>query len=108
VYEAIFAMHDAEDAVNFNTVHERLSAGPQELLAALVFDAVAASVNIDDGLAAIAALEREETEIARREMIARIRDAEREGRIAEAMELTRQMTSARPGLARPVPRRQAG
>jgi DNA primase len=108
VYEAIFAMHDAEEAVNFNTVHERLSASQQELLAALVFDAAAASVNIDDGLAAIAALEREETEIARREMIARIRDAEREGRIAEAMELTRQMTSARPGLTRPVRRRQAG
>jgi len=51
-------------------------------------------------MAAIDALKREEMETARREMIARIRDAEREGRIAEAMELTRQMTSARQGLAR--------
>ena len=101
VYEAIFAMHDAKEALSFNTVHERLSPAHQELLAALVFDAAAVSVNIDDGMAAIAALEREETDTARRELIARIRDAEREGRIAEAMELTRQMTSARPGLARP-------
>jgi hypothetical protein len=108
VYEAIFAMHEAGEAVSFNTVHQRLSAGQQELLATLVFDAAAASVNVDDGMAAIAALEREETETARREMIARIRDAEREGRIAEAMELTRQLASFRPGLTRPVPRRQAG
>jgi len=58
------------------------------VLANLVFDAAASSVSIDDGMAAIAALEREETEAVRRELTSRIRDAEPEGRIAEAMELT--------------------
>ena len=101
LYEAILAMHGAGETIDFNALHERLSPAQQEVLSTLVFAAAAASVTLDDGLAAIAALEREESETLRRDLMSRIRTAEREGRIAEAMDLTRQLSNNPPARRSP-------
>ena len=102
LYEAIFGMHDQGEPINFNALHERLNTAQQEVLSTLVFDAAASSVRLEDGLAAISALEREDHEITRRELIARIRAAEREGNMTEALKLTGELTgfgSTRPSAA---------
>jgi hypothetical protein len=99
LYEAIVAMQDAGENISFNSVHERLGQAQQELLSALVLDATNTSACGDDGLAAIGALQREEHEARRRELMNRIRAAEREGRLAEAMDLTRQLSRFRPDSA---------
>ena len=102
LYEAIFGMHDQGEPINFNALHERLNTAQQEVLSTLVFDAAASSVSLEDGLAAISALEREDHEATRRELIARIRAAEREGNMTEALKLTGELTgfgSTRPSAA---------
>ena len=102
LYEAIFGMHDQGEPINFNALHERLNTAQQEVLSTLVFDAAASSVRLEDGLAAISALEREDHETTRRELIARIRAAEREGNMTEALKLTGELTgfgSNRPSAA---------
>jgi DNA primase len=102
IYEVILGMHENDEIINFNTLHERLQAEQQEILAGLVLDPAAAAASVEDGMAAIAALEQEQAEASRKDLLARIKAAEREGRIAEAMELARQMAANR------YPRSQAG
>ena len=92
LYEAILSMQEQTEAINFNSLHQRLNQAQQEILSTLVFDAAASSVSLEDGLAAIAALEREDQETTRRELIARIRAAEREGNMTEALKLMSELS----------------
>ena len=92
LYEAILSMQEQTEAINFNSLHQRLNQAQQEILSTLVFDAAASSVSLEDGLAAIAALEREDQEATRRELIARIRAAEREGNMTEALKLMSELS----------------
>ncbi len=90
IYDTIIAMHDAGEPIDFNTVHDRLTPALQGRFAAIVLDSSPAS--IEDGQACVAALKREDKETIRRELKARIRTAEREGRMAEAMDLAGELS----------------
>ncbi len=84
-------MHDAREAIDFNSLHQRLAPAEQDRLASIVLDAANADTTLEDGLACIDAFRREERESIRGELKARIRLAEREGRIPEAIELMGQL-----------------
>lgn len=90
IYDTIIAMHGAGEPIDFNTVHARLTPALQERLAAIVLGAGAATV--EDGMACLAALKREDKGAEVRELKTRIKAAEREGRMAEALELARQLS----------------
>jgi DNA primase len=92
IYEALIAAFDAGEPVSFQTLHARLGDAMQERLAAIVLDdGTAHTPTIEDGLACVAALRREGRETMRRELKARIKSAEREGRLQEALELAHQL-----------------
>ena len=66
------------------------------LFRSIVLEAEAAGEHsLEDGLNCIAALRREEKEAAVRDLKARIRSAEREGRLQEALDLARQLSAVR-------------
>jgi hypothetical protein len=90
VYEILIAMHDAEELVDFNSVHSRLPAALQDTFASIVLDAPLATA--EDGLACIEALRREERETERRELKTKIREAERAGRVEEALRLMTELS----------------
>jgi DNA primase len=85
IYEALMAMQDAGQPIDFNTVHARLEPAFQDRLAHIVLDASAAT--IEDGLACLEALRKEDRETIRRDLKTRIKNAERAGRIGEALDL---------------------
>jgi DNA primase len=91
VYEALIAMHDAGENITFNSLHERLSPPEQNRLASIVLDATATSAALEDGLACINALRKDEREAGRRELKIRIKQAEREGRIQDALRMMQQL-----------------
>jgi DNA primase len=95
IFEILLAMHDASETVSFNTLHERLAPQHQESLAVIVLDSGASGPTLEDGMACIEALRRAQREITARELKTRIRTAEREGRIQEAIELTQQLSHIR-------------
>jgi DNA primase len=90
VYEIILGAEERGEALNFASINGRLSETDQIWLASLLLDAVHAP-DIEDGLACLVTLERYERESARRDLRARIRAAEREGRINEALALMQQL-----------------
>jgi DNA primase len=87
IYETLLAMHDAGEAINFNSLHERLAPADQERLAGIVLDATASETALEDGLACIEALRRDERDAVRRELKLKIKAAERENRMADALRL---------------------
>jgi len=93
IYEAILQMQASGDAISFNSLHERLSEALQRQLSAIVLEAEgSAEPSLENGLACIAALRREDREATLRDLKTRIRAAEREGRFQEALELARQLS----------------
>jgi DNA primase len=92
IFEILIMMHDAGETVNFNTLHERLHPSLQESLAAVVLDSGAGGATLEDGLACIEALRRTNRESVMQELKTRIKSAEREGRINDAMELARELS----------------
>ena len=92
IFDVLIAMHDAGETVNFNTLHERLHPSLQEGLAAVVLDSGAGGATLEDGLACIEALRRTNRESVMQELKTRIKSAEREGRINDAMELARELS----------------
>jgi hypothetical protein len=80
-------MHDAGEAISFNSLHERLEPEHQERLAAIVLETDSGGLTVEDGAACIQALRREDKEAEKRELKSRIKAAEREGRMKEALEL---------------------
>jgi DNA primase len=87
LYETIMAMHGAGETITFIAVHERLPGAQQELLQAIVLEAANAGAALEDGLACIAAWRRESHDGTQRDLKAQIKQAEREGRFEEALDL---------------------
>jgi DNA primase len=92
IFEVLITMHDAGETISFNTVHERLHSSLQESLAAVVLDSGAGDATLADGLECIEALRLTNRENLLQELKMRIKSAEREGRMAEAMELARELS----------------
>jgi DNA primase len=92
IFEVLIAMHDAGETVNFNTLHERLHPSMQQSLAAVVLDSGAGAATLEDGLACVEALRRTDRASLIQELKARIKSAEREGRIKEAMQLAEELS----------------
>ncbi|HKD08491.1 MAG TPA: DNA primase [Bryobacteraceae bacterium] len=91
IYRAIISLHDSGSAIAFHSLHERLEPGDQDLLASLVLDAEGSAATAEDGMACIETMRREERESLARDLKVKIKAAEREGKLAEAFELMRQL-----------------
>lgn len=94
IFDLVLSMHEAGENVTFNTVHERLAPAMQERMAAVVLDSGHGVSSIEDGIACIEALRQAHRENSIRDLKARIKSAEREGRIQEAIDLARQLSQA--------------
>jgi len=95
VFDTLLTMHDAGETISFNTLHARIPTPLQDILAAIILDAGAGGgATIEDGLACVEALRREHRETTLRELKSRIRSAEREGRLAEALSLMQQLSQS--------------
>jgi hypothetical protein len=93
IYDVLITMYDGGETVSFNTLHARLHPSMQEVLAAVVLDAASGSeATLEDGLACVEALRREDRDAILRELKSRIKSAEREGRLAEAIALMQQLS----------------
>jgi DNA primase len=93
IYDAVLTMQDAGETVSFNTLHARLHPSTQDVLAAIVLDAGSGSAaTLEDGLACVEALRREDRDAILRELKSRIKSAERDGRLAEAIALMQQLS----------------
>jgi DNA primase len=93
IFEAMFAMHDGGESVSFNTLHARVPPAMQDILASLVLDAGAGGgATLEDGLACVEALRRDDRDTMVRDLKTRIKSAEREGRINEALALMQQLS----------------
>jgi DNA primase len=86
LFGTLIAMHDAGDVINFHSLHERLSTADQELLTSILH-ANGAGLTLEDGADCVVAMRRSAAEAEKRELKLRIKAAEREGRIREAMEM---------------------
>jgi DNA primase len=91
VYETIMAMHEAGETISFVAVHERLPGAQQELMQAIVLEAASAGSTLEDGLACIAAWKRESHGETQRDLKTQIKQAERDGRFEDALELMKQL-----------------
>ena len=94
IYEALFAIEDSGQPVIFATLHERLSEDDRKTLAAalLAGDTNEAALTLEAGLACMESLRAKEREQRESEIKARIRDAERSGRVQEALDLMKTLT----------------
>src|ERR1019366_604628 len=93
IFDALLTMHDAGETISFNTLHARIHPSLQDQLAAIVLDAGSGGgATLEDGLACVEALRREDRETILRDLKTRIKSAEREGRIAEALALMQQLS----------------
>ena len=79
------------EPVDFHSIHARLEPALQEKLTAVVLGTEQAPPSIEDGLACVDKLLREDREARRRDLRTRIKNAEREGRLGEVLELTQQL-----------------
>ncbi len=87
IYETVIAMHETGEAISFVSVHERLGKPQQALFESIVLEAANCENTLEDGLACIEAWKRESRQEAQRDLKARIKQAEREGRFEEALQL---------------------
>jgi DNA primase len=92
LYRTLISMHEAGETIGFNSLHERLAPADQERLASLVLDAAVGSIGPEDGAACIDAMRKADAESSVRDIKARIKAAEREGRLEEAFELMRALS----------------
>jgi DNA primase len=92
IFEMLIAMHDAGETVNFNSLHERLHPSMQESLAAVLLDSHEGGGTLEDGLACVEALRRADHENTLRDLKSRIKSAEREGRLLEALQLAQELS----------------
>ncbi len=91
VYAALIRAHEAGETVSYNAIHGRLPEAQQEALASVVLEAGAAGLTEEDGVACIESLRTEELENLRRELRARIKAAERNGDMNEALTLMQEL-----------------
>jgi DNA primase len=93
IFDALLTMYDAGETISFNTLHARIHPSLQDTLAAIVLDSGSAGgATLEDGLACVEALRREDRETMLRELKSRIKSAEREGRMGEALALMQQLS----------------
>ena len=92
LYEILIAMHEAGEPVSFVTVHERLPDALQKLLEDIVLRDDIAVASLEDGLACIAAWQREIHGETQRDLKAQVKQAEREGRFEDALRLMTQLS----------------
>ena len=85
-------MHEAGEPVSFVTVHERLPGPLQKLLEDIVLKDDVSVASLEDGLACIAAWQRENHGETQRDLKAQIKQAEREGRFEDALRLMTQLS----------------
>jgi DNA primase len=101
IYETIMAMHEAGEPISFNTVHDRVPAAQQGLLQAIVLEAASSGLTLEDGLACIAAWRREIDAETQRDLKAQVKQAEREGRMEDALRLMQKLGKP-PNPGRPL------
>jgi DNA primase len=94
LFESLLTMHDAGETISFNTLHARVDPSQQAILAAIVLDGNSGEPSLDDGLACVEALRREHRETTLRDLKTRIKSAEREGRLGDALALMRQLSQS--------------
>src|ERR1019366_8355894 len=72
IFEALFTMHDAGETVNFNTLHARIHPSLQDILATIVLDTGSGGEGtLENGLACVEALRRDDRETILRELKSR-------------------------------------
>jgi hypothetical protein len=93
VFETIFALEAAGDRISFDTVHARLDENQREVLEAAVMrgEAEEESYTVEQGLECIRALQRADAQARAAALKARIRDCERAGDVAAALQLAEQL-----------------
>ncbi|HWF11100.1 MAG TPA: DNA primase [Bryobacteraceae bacterium] len=95
IFEALLMMHEGGETISFNTLHTRLNSAQQDILAALVLDAGSGPEStIEDGIDCIEVLRRNDRDTVVRGLKSRIKSAEREGRLHDALALMRELESA--------------
>src|SRR5580698_8873525 len=93
IFDALLTMHDAGETISFNTLHARIHPSLQDVFAAIVLDnGSGGGATLEDGLACVEALRREDRETILRDLKSRIKSAEREGRLSEALALMQQLS----------------
>lgn len=92
IYTTVIAMHDAGDEINFNAVHERLAGEDRDRFASIVLDAAGGGAGLENGLACVEAMRKEERDAARKDLKALIKQAEREGRLTDALRLMQDLS----------------
>jgi hypothetical protein len=90
IYDVLIGMEENGEPIDFHSIHSRLPEALQARFAAIVLDAPLAA--LEDGLACLDALRRDERDAVRRELKTRIRDAERAGQIAAALDLMHELS----------------
>ena len=86
-------MHDATETIGLNSLHERLAPADQERLASIILEAASSAVVADDGFACIDRMRRDNLEATQRDLKLRIKAAERDGRIADAFRMMRELAN---------------
>ncbi|HEX4136534.1 MAG TPA: DNA primase [Bryobacteraceae bacterium] len=95
IFEALLTMDSTGEAINFNTVHARIQPALQDTFAAILLDAGAeGGATVEDGMACVEALRRDDREAVLRDLKSRIKSAEREGRFSEALALMQQLSQS--------------
>jgi hypothetical protein len=93
IFKALFAMLEAGGAWHFSEIEARLQDSDKELLASVIFSDEASEQNCsrEQVLACLAKLEDERLEQFKAELRARIRQAERAGKMEEALKWVEEM-----------------
>ncbi len=93
IYEALLALHDAAQPLNYATLHSRLQEADQDLLAGALLnnEADACAPSFDEALACLEAMVEEERVMERSSLKVRVREAERAGNLTEALRLSAEL-----------------
>jgi hypothetical protein len=94
IFETVFSLEAAGERIAFDTVHARLDENQRELLEAAVMTGEAGeeSYTIEQGEACLRALERGDTQARAAALKARIRECERSGDVAAALQLAAELS----------------
>ena len=94
IYETLITMHEKGETINFATVHERLPSAQQELLQSIVLESTDSGATLEEGLECISIWCRKSQMESQGDLKAQIKQAEREGRLEDALRLMQQLGRA--------------
>ena len=99
IFEALFTLHDARARIDYEDVHARLEEADRDVLADTVLrhETETAAVSLEQGIACLRTLENRDRQGQRSALKARIRDAERAGKLDEALRLAQELTAFESG-----------